>query len=613
MKLYVKNIGGLVGEHAFEVREGVNEVAAPNAAGKTTFIRSLLALLNPDDPNVRPDDLLNLDADEGHVRLEMGGEEYYRVFKRINGRVIEVESKPLTRDERFSWHLLDPFMGKLVSKVLAGEEDITDFIDATFKLNELRRGIDELRDRERELHARREELAEKSRDLSRLLKEREEIRRKLEEKEKEAREVEAEKLRVKEEIEKTIRELTDRIGALRGRLESYRMELGETEERIKDIKAKIQVLEERVDEFYTKYPDPKAMIESIDRDIDSIRSTIRKHEERRAEIENVINRPLTDAIKRNLPYCPLCRREVEEPEKYWERIAGELGKALKNLVKSIEKLREREYELLNKKGSIESEWTEIRNIEGVELPSLRERLDLEEKRRKSLEEGIEKAEAEIKVLENRIKELESRMPEEERRRIERIGIISGEVRALREYLEGLNRRIVALGEVGSELEVVEQKIAETIRQREELERRLYELRRSVVLEFRKIANRLVRRLGFTWFKSIALEESNGKYFIRIVRVFPSGREDKQSLRQLSTSERLSVALTAVLTGYEVGIVKDYPADRIIVLADEGLLAFDLERFNKVVEELSKYGKYVVITRLAEPSKTPKLTVLHLTH
>ena len=39
-------------------------------------------------------------------------------------------------------------------------------------------------------------------------------------------------------------------------------------------------------------------------------------------------------------------------------------------------------------------------------------------------------------------------------------------------------------------------------------------------------------------------------------------------------------------------------------------SFDSERFEKLVNKLRKYGKYVVITRLVEPEKTPTLTVIH---
>ena len=609
MKVYIKNIGGLVGEHVFELREGANEVVAPNAMGKTTFVKALLSLLNPSDPNARPEDLLNLDADEGYIKLVIDSEEYHRVFRREGGRVVEVASKPLANDERFSWLLLDPFMGRLVAKILAGDENISDFMDLTFELSRLKQSIEELRREEDRLRAKREELLEKNRDLNRLMKEREEVERKLREKEKEAEKLEVEKIRVKEDIERTITELRGQIGELSGRLESYRREREETIERIKDIEAKIKSFEEQVDEFYRKYPNPKAELESIDIEIDNIRKTMKEHEKRLAEI-NRVNPALDIALSHKLPYCPVCGRPVEEPEKFWESRAGELGEAARELMKSIERLRKREAELLNMKGIIEREWTKIRNIEGVELPSLRTRLELEKNRQKKLEESIRDIEAQIRVLEERIRELEARMPEEERRRISEIAKVAGEVKGLKEYLEGINRRIENLGDVGRELEAVEKQLAETIRKREDAEKELYELRRDVAVEFRRIANELIRELGFTWFKAITLEESSGNYFVRVIRILPSGRESKQSLRQLSTSERISVAVTAILTGLKLGIAREHSPNKLIVLADEALLAFDPERYERIERELSKYGRYIIVTRLVEPARAPTLTVVH---
>jgi len=608
IRVYLKNIGGLVGEHSFELREGVNEVMAPNASGKTTFIKALLALLNPRDPNVVPESLLNRDADEGYIRVEIDGEEFYRVFRREGGRVIEVSSKPIANDERFSWFLLDPFMGRLVSRVLAGEEDITDFIDLTFELNKLRERIEVLRRREEELRIKREDLLEKSKDLARLLKEREDVERKLAEKEKEAEKVEAEKVRIKEEIEKNVRELREKIGTLRGRLDSYKKELEETIERIKDAENRIKALEEMLDEFHRKHPNIEAELRSIDEEIDDIRKAIKMHEERLSDL-NRANPVIADAVSHSLPYCPVCGRSIEEPEKFWSRRASDLDKAVKELMEAIDELRRKETELLNTKGRLESERTKILNIKDVELPALRRRLETEKDKKARLEDSIRDIEAQITVLEERVKELEATMPEEERRRIESLGTIAAEAKALREYLEGINRRIAALGDVGEQLEAIEKELASTIREREETERRLHQLRREVAVEFRRIANELVKALGFAWFKSISLDEINGRYFIRVVRVFPSGREDKQNLRELSTSERISIAIIAVLTGFKLGLIA-YPQDKTLILADEALVAFDPDRYEKVVEELRKYSKYVVVTRLVEPEKTPVLRIAY---
>jgi len=609
VRLHLKNIGGLVGEHVFELGEGINEVVAPNAAGKTTLIKALLAQLNPGDENVRPDALLNQDADEGYIKLVLDGEEYYQVFRRQAGRVVEVESKPLASDERFSWLLLDPYMGKLVAKIIVGEEDITDFIDLSLELSKLKERVQQLRYKEEELRIKREELLEKSKDLARLIKEREEIGQKLEEKKREAEKIESERIKLKEETEKTISDLRRQIGTLQSRLDSYRKKSEETAERIKDIETKIRALEEEVSAFYLEHPDPKAKIETIDKEIDSVRSTIRSHEERLAELKKS-NPVLADAVLRKLPYCPVCGREVENPEEFWTRRATELDKAIRKIVQSIEELSKRETGLLNAKGAIERGWATIRNIEGVEIPSLKNRLQLEKSNLDKLHEEIDAIESQIKVFEERIRELEAKIPEEERRRIEEHARKVVEVNALEEYLKGINERIRDLGDVGRELETVEKELAEIMGKHEKLEKDLYELRRRVVLEFREIANSIIRKLGFTWFKSIALDEDRGKYLIRVVRVFPSGREGKQMLRQLSTSERTGVALIAILTGYKLGILSRYPQGKLIVLADEALLAFDPERFNKVVEELKNYGKYIVVTKLAEPGKIPALTIVH---
>lgn len=609
MKLHIKNIGGLLGEHVFELREGINEVMAPNAAGKTTLIKTLLSLLNTKDPNIQPEDLLNIDSDEGYIKLIMDGEEYHRVFKRRDGKVDELSSKLIADDERFSWLLLDPFMGRLVSKVLAGEEDITDFIDLTFELSKLRKEIEELKYIEAELQVKRTELLEKSKDLARLLKERDEFARKLTEKEKEAQKIEIEKIRFKEEVEKSIKELSDKISVLNGRLKSYKKEFEESTERIKDLEVKISTMEELVDKFQRKYPDPKATIESIDKEIDDIRDTIRQHESRLADI-NKANPVLADATAYKLPYCPVCGRPVEKPEEFWKYRAGELGKAAKELLNSIQSLRKKETELLNKKGDIESVWTRMRNITGVELPSLKRKLMLEKNRKEKLHNGIRDIEAQIKVLKDRIKDLELKIPLEEREKIDKIREVTGEIKALKEYLEGIKRRIANLGDVGHELEAVEKRLAKIMSERNNKEKELYGLRRNVAIEFRNIANELIRSLNFTWFRTITLKESNGSYYIRIIRRFPTGREEKQSLKQLSTSERMSIALVAILTGYKLGIASGYPYEKRIILADEALLSFDPERFEKVVKELRKYGKYIVVTKLVESQKTVKISIVH---
>lgn len=605
----VKNIGGLVGEHSFEFREGVNEVLAPNATGKTSLIRAMLALLSPQDPNVRPDILLNRDADDGYIKLVVDGEEYYRVFKRRNGYVVEVRSKLLADDERFSWLILDPFMGRLVTSIYAGEEDVSEFIDVIFGITKIKQEIEDTNIKIKDEEIKREELLDKSRDLANLLKERVELERKLKEALEKAKKVEVEKIRVKEEIERRITQLREIMGELKGRLEANKRELSQTIETIKDLEAHIRHMENALSEFYRKYPEPHAIIENMKQEIDNIRRAIREHEERLAEI-NRANPLVLDAASKRLPLCPVCGRAVEKPDKFWSRRVGELGEAAGEIKKEIDKLSEREQRILNEIGVIEKEWSRIRTIETVDLPSKKNQLSLLQRRKSTLESDIKNIERQIEVLEERIIELERKMPEEERKYIEEVARVRGEVKSLQELLKGIERRIEILGDVGRELKEVEETLSKLYRLKDQLERTLLETRRRVAMEFRRMANDIARKLGFTWFKSIALDEEDGKYKIRVIRVFPSGREDKQDLRELSTSEKLSIVLIATLVAYKEKISKEYSPEKVPILADEALLALDPERFEKVLRELGKYGKYIIVTRLAEPSKTPKITIVH---
>jgi len=47
-----------------------------------------------------------------------------------------------------------------------------------------------------------------------------------------------------------------------------------------------------------------------------------------------------------------------------------------------------------------------------------------------------------------------------------------------------------------------------------------------------------------------------------------------------------------------------------MMADEAVLAFDPERYEKTLKELKEYGKYIIVTKLAEPAKEPTLTIEH---
>ena len=69
-------------------------------------------------------------------------------------------------------------------------------------------------------------------------------------------------------------------------------------------------------------------------------------------------------------------------------------------------------------------------------------------------------------------------------------------------------------------------------------------------------------------------------------------------------------MVLVLTAYKLGITREYSPDKILIIADEAMLAFDPERFENIVSEFKEYGRYIVVTRLVEPTRAPKLIIQH---
>lgn len=123
-----------------------------------------------------------------------------------------------------------------------------------------------------------------------------------------------------------------------------------------------------------------------------------------------------------------------------------------------------------------------------------------------------------------------------------------------------------------------------------------------VMGFVRVANQTLKEFGLEWLRGIRFvrvtEEGKEKYIIRPIWKFPSEREYGQPLEYLSTSDKPIIGLITVLVDYRLEIVEEYGRDAPIV-TDKSLLSLNPERFERTLDELKKYGKYAIITRLAK--------------
>jgi DNA repair exonuclease SbcCD ATPase subunit len=616
--LELENICGFVGRHRFEFREGLNEAIAPNAAGKTSLIKAILAMYAPDAVPV--EDLLNLDADEGFIKLEIDGSVFIRRFRREKGRVIEVESRPVTRDPRLRYIVLDTQLGEIVRKIVLGmRADLTDYLTVVFKLDELRKRRDNLYN----------EVEQRKAEIDRLRKQVAELRVYEEEK----RRLEEERRKRLEELEKLksvsverVQEIQTRISMLRRRLSEIATRLEDLRERIipatqdrqRALQLEIDRLRRVVSEFYNRYPDPDAYIENLKSLIDQIDKQIDSWQEDLATFKAKHNAKLSvieDAMKSKASVCPVCGRPVENPEVFWSSRREAEAKSLESIIKDyeakIKSAKEERARLWSELEKVIKEYNEIKEIKSIKLP----KYELEYS---NLAKVLESYEREIKVLEDErertVKEIESlrqRLSKEEQEATERRAVLEMEIGRIEQQIKDLEEHVARLSDAGRKLAEIEQELRQLQEELSRVERELYSTLTGLKDEFARIANEVVRELGFGWIKAVRLvSDAEGRRFeVKVVRTLPSGREAEQPLSTLSTSERSAVALIAILTGYRHGLLKEY-RNIIPIIADEALLAFDPQRYERVLNELRSYAKYVIVTRLEEPSKAPTLKVVH---
>jgi DNA repair exonuclease SbcCD ATPase subunit len=626
----LENIGGFIGKHKFEFKEGLSEVIAPNAMGKTSLIKALLAMYIPNATSAT--ELLNYDADEGYIKVEVGGKTFIRRFKRKGDKVIETESKPVTTDDRMKYIVLDSQLGEVVKRlVLETKPDITDYLVKVFRLEDYEKKRMELRSQIESLEKEREYLKRDIEELEKADEKRKVLEGEHAKLEKELEKVKGISVERVYEVERRIAELSRRLGEIDKRIEDLNEELIPTaEERKKELQLEVERLKIMINEFYESYREPDKYAENLKERIGQADNLINKLRE---ELSGYISGQdaripvIKMAMLTRATTCPICGTPVENPDEFWssklrateEDVKRKKANIIRDYEERIARIDDERLNLWKELEEFQKKYNEIREIEAVKMPKYVTQLE-------SFTKSLENYMKELIKLKNEkndiVKELESlkkELSDEERKSAERRAEIERRLGEVEQQIRDLEEVIAEKSESGKKLIEINEKVEVLKKELKSMEEELYETLTEMKDEFAKIASKVIRELGFTWLKSIRLVSSEVRdaitgevkrgFEVKVVRTLPSGKEIEQPLSTLSTSERLAVSLVTILTGYKLKIFKEYKG-LAPILADEALLAFDPQRFEKIIEELKKYGKYVVITKLAEPDTTPKLTVVH---
>jgi DNA repair exonuclease SbcCD ATPase subunit len=618
--LELENIGGFVGRHRFEFVEGLNVAMAPNATGKTSLVKALLAMYAPGIAS--PEELLNHDANEGFIKIELDGRVYVRRFKREGGRAVEIESIPVAVDERIKHVVLDTHLGEVVRRfVLELKPDVTDYLTKVFKLDYYERRKAELKSKIEKLEKEVEHLRGEVKELDKLSEEKKKL-----EVEREKLERELEKLKIisvgrVQQLEQKIAGLRRKLGEIDERIKGIEERLiPETRERMDVVESEIERLERVIKEFYERYREPDKYVEGLKERIKLVDDLISAWSKelndlvsgQDARIPVIRMAMLTKATR-----CPVCGAPIEKPEEFWnsklkeaeEDVMRVKANIIRDYEERIKRVQSERQSLWKELEEFIKKYNEVREVEAVSLPKYRAQLESLKKNLEGYRREADRLRSERDEILAELEKLERELPEEERRIARRRSEIEERLGGLEQRIKNLEEAIARKGDAGRRLIEVSKEIERLKRELEVTEEEHYMLLNKLKDEFARIASEVVRELRFTWLKSIRLIEVDKRFEVRIIRVLPSGREVEQPLSTLSTSERLAVSLVTVLTGYRLKILEEYEG-LIPIVADEALLAFDPYRFEKVLEELRRHAKYIIVTKLAEPREVSKLTIIH---
>jgi DNA repair exonuclease SbcCD ATPase subunit len=619
--LEVENIGGLVGKHKFEFKEGLSEVIAPNATGKTSLIKALLAMYTPD---ITPNELLNYDADEGYIKMNVNGRTFLRRFKREKEKVIEIDSSPVATDDRIRFTVLDPQLGEVVRRLVSETKpDITDYLTKIFKLDEYENRKNELKLHIENLEREMEHLKEDVKELAKVDEERKRLEGERKELKKELEKMKAVSIERVHEIDEHIWYLNKRIGEIDSRIKDLEESLiPVTEEKIKELQLEVERLRKIVDEFYEHNREPDKYIENIRErieQVDSLREKFRK------ELEGYINSldaripVIKMAMTMRDTRCPICGAFIERPEVFWssrlketeEEVRKSKEAIIKDYEERISKAENERTKLWKELEILTKKYNDVREIEAISLPRYKSQLEEENKDLENYKKELFKLKNERNIIIKELEELKRGLSEEEKKVAEKRAEIERRLGEIEQRIKDVEEHITKKSESGRRLTEVSKKIEELRMELERIERELYNILTTMKDEFANIASEIIKKLNFVWLKSIRLVKNEAKksFEIKVVRIFPSGREMEQPINTLSTSERLALSLIVVLTGYKLKMLEEYKGVMPII-ADEALLVFDPQRFEKVADELKKYAKYIVITRLARSDEVPKLTIVY---
>jgi len=627
--LRIRDVGGLKGLHEYGLRRGkVNYVKAPNAAGKTSLIRALMAVLslpaegmsttmnseavslgiksNETSPH---EGFVNIRSDVATVELiTEEGSKGYSVTS--NGTI---KSLP-DGDEKFLIAGVLTSGSRIARQLVAGDDDFSWAIDELSyaarysEAKELAQSLMENATREKERIGKDiQRLYELDKDLQLLTDREEDHEKKVKEEEKKIKLDETRGAR--EGLRKAITKYHEEIEKLEGEVAPVKRYANELKETLSKTSKKITEKDNEYKSIDLSKLEKEA--EDLQRTTDNQISQLKSERESLQGTLNLFQMALSTLInaKKSSVTCPLCDEGHINKNKV-EEIVEETAKRISTTNERIRKLNEK---LLQMQSTLDKQ-KNLKTLLKEELENLRRQehgikvqWENEQDKINQQDEFIRQKQEKISELESKLRSITSQIRVEDKKIKVVLDEVEEDLAKIRLEKTKIRRERGLLEKKKIGQEEVDPRLAEAIYKKwisylntiiDYCKKGVEENRESAKEMFNKNIDKLMEELGFTDFGRIWLTRDNR------LMVEREGRRP-QPIRTLSTAERSIIG-----TLLQITLKKTYLTNVPFFVLDDVVMSFDESRKKKIFDYLEKEAKennwFILVTKLDE-----KLTAIKI--
>ena len=604
VKIKITNIGGFTEARAFTIKKGLNVLEAPNATGKTSFIHALqtIILSKKNLSNMRH--FLNYFFASGSVTLiDEKGKEWSRTLRVGEPRKLIVSGAPFYANGD---------KAALLAFAVPGNE----FMEKVQAALPLERVFEELSGSRYYKHARMWLEKQKSKtldelrffreDLLHLENMRDELKRlqqELEDFTKQKRQLPPIKeVQRRAKVNEKLIEKRDELTKLQVSVDGAQYTLKTNNEKIKRLQETIQYLQQEIENFEQQHPNLSNEIKTMTEEIAELR-----REKEHLIIQQGLLRAQLEATRKNIIQgkrfnvgdCFACGRPFSEKElaKREQTLEKELASVSRHIaetdsgINSLDKAKE----------DLAAEEIRIKRDIREQLTDANEEAAKLENEVKKAQSTLEKARDIIKKLESKIEQLEKTIEKTAVNIIEQHGELKGKIEMTQNRIDKINEEIERLAEVNEKLILSERKENFLTKATTYIAERETAIKDAARIKFNNRINEVYKVLGFTDFQSIEIDD----FFHLKVRRMLGSRVIEQDIKSLSATERLTIAIIAMLAGKE-----EYLPDFPFFVLDELTTSYDPTRFKTIIDYLQGTVPYTIVTALAPFEKEIEIKMLH---